>query len=74
MELSIKYLFWRQKLFTKLEDRTKLKNEVIRQEDCQCACNSVIPDPDGHDGTIVARNFSTNQIQVDTSFGGDKKE
>jgi len=56
-------------MYTKLEDRAKQKKEIIRQDNCQCACNSVTEDPDGTDCTIVAKNLATNQIQVDVATG-----
>ncbi len=59
-------------MFTRLEDRPKEKKEVVRQENCQCACNSVSDDPDNPDGTIVAKDLAVNQIQVDTAIGGEK--
>lgn len=46
------------------------KPETIRQGDCGCACNSATEVPEEPDGVIVARNFTTNQLQVDLA-GGD---
>ncbi|MEN8006351.1 MAG: hypothetical protein ABFS42_05015 [Candidatus Krumholzibacteriota bacterium] len=57
-------------MYIKLDTETKVpekeKTETIRQDDCQCVCNSATEVPEEPDGVIVARNFSTNQIQVDT--------
>jgi len=61
------------KLDTELGSETKIretdKPETIRQGDCGCACNSATEVPEEPDGVIVAKNFTTNQLQVDLAGG-----
>ena len=61
-------------MFTKLDTETKIretdKSETIRQDNCGCACNSATEVPEEPDGVIVAKNFTANQLLVD-SAGGD---
>lgn len=54
-------------MYTKLDDRPKEKKETTRQEICQCTCLSETETPGG---TIVAKNYSTNQIRVDVAVNG----
>ncbi len=65
-------------MYTKLDTQpgpgTKIKesekSETIRQENCQCTCNSATETPEEPDGVIVAKNFTATQLSVDAAVGG----
>ncbi len=65
-------------MYTKLDTRpgsdTRIKEsekpETIRQENCQCTCNSATETPEEPGSVIVARNFTTTQLTVDAAAGG----
>ena len=62
-------------MFIKLDTEGKAgqatKKEPEDKDPCQCVCASATVTSEGQGEDITARNFAGNQLQIDSTIGGN---